>query len=384
MKENFKGKPREVVGSKAFNLEYEKDVREDALHDEIISYLGEYRFELQKFKYTLEFSRGADGKLGLRDDKKKELMRDKTKRAVEERALRGEPTHREEAEDAGVGVLDEEIDKLQDGERARIFWGSPSGPKAQGYGDYGFIFEGDVHKISKDFATVEMTAIRVEEDVKKKQRGEHSNPYKQALSLLAGQPIEGSNPEDLLRNPKMTKNVMNDELVDKIIGSAFAGRLGKGKYDVFQKVIAKMNPMISQLSRYIRFGSKEDRIKAFHALENYALDLKKRYETVDGENIVYLSDHKGFASIKDMMYVYGKQKPPEVAGSCGSNGEVKSNNPFNKFENLKKTLGGKEEMFECPNCKGEFKPPIGDACPKDRGGCGYTKEQHAKKGGPVC
>ncbi len=372
-KENIALKiPKEIVGSQAFNLEYEKTTLDAQLRDEIVSYLGEYRFELQKFNYNLEFSRGADGVLGLRDDRKKELMQEKTSRAIEERKARNLPVHREIAEDLGIKSLDEQIATLNPGEKARIFWGSPPGPKDQGYGDYGFIFSGDVHKTSQDTATVAMTAIRVEQERR------DMAPYNKALSLLSGISVDAYTPEDLLKSPQLTRNTMSNELIDKVIGAAFSGKLGKGKDDVFQKVIQKMDPMIGELTRYIKFGTKDEKIQAFNALENYALDLKKRYEAGEQKGVIYMAD-KRTMSIVQMVDIYGKQKAPEVAGSCGKTGEIKSSNVLHKYADLKKALED-DEGFECPKCHYETKEPVGNQCP----GCRLTKEEFAKQGGAVC
>lgn len=363
-------KPREVVGSKAFNLEYEPQVMEERLRDDIVSYLGEYRFQLQKYNYSLEFSGKTPHEMFLRDAKTGIPMRVTAKRAILERRLRGEPTHREEAEERGIESLDRQLLGAKDGDA--IFWGSPPGPKEQGYGDYGFIFVGKVSKKNNTQATISMTAIRVEHPT--------IEQYNRAMTLLTGTPFEYKIPEQFLKSPKVGKPI-ESAFIDKVIGVCFNQKIQKEKDPVFDFVVDKMKPVIDEFIQFVKFGTREEKITAFHALENYALDLKKKKS--ETEQVVYLSDRKTITDLQGLVALYG-YRPPSVLGSCGATGDIKSSNIFNTFTTLKNALEN-NEWFTCPKCNWQADGPIGNGpC----GGCGLTLSQwmeEAKKSGEkVC
>jgi hypothetical protein len=65
----YQNRPRELVSSNGFSVEYDQKVTNQELYDDIVSYLGEYRFAVQKYDYELEYSNGA-----LRDSRRGESM----------------------------------------------------------------------------------------------------------------------------------------------------------------------------------------------------------------------------------------------------------------------------------------------------------------------
>src|SRR5476651_318271 len=105
---HLKHTDRKVLGSDAFNLEYDSPPTSGELRRDIISYLGEYRLQVKKYPYKLILGKDQEGEgmLMLRDRDRGEPVRYKAKRVLEERRLRKEPIHREEAEDFALKLLE--------------------------------------------------------------------------------------------------------------------------------------------------------------------------------------------------------------------------------------------------------------------------------------
>ncbi len=372
------------TGSRAFDIENERPYSNAEMKKDIVSYLSEYRLRVQKYNYELLFS-FVDGEgYKVRDIHRGEAMSIKAKRTLEERRAKGLSVHREIAEDAGIESLDKQLLYAQEGER--ISWISPPGPKEEGYGDYGFVHEGVVHnEVSEDGLSAKrlsMTAIRVE------------NPTipqcNNALFQLTGENVPYINAEEFLANPRVGRKRAVD--TDAVLQENFSFVVDQKDALINKQVITEMDPMTDECIEVIRFGSREERITAFYALENYALALKKQYankkETHREEHVVYENAHdskyRQYRYLADILSAYGHM-PPIVAGSCGPTGEeTKSNDIFaDNFSNLMKEIFGIDESFNCPNpkCGKKITPPFGDTCPH---GCGLTKANAAEYGIPVC
>jgi hypothetical protein len=137
---------------------------------------------------------------------------------------------------------------------------------------------------------------------------------------------------------------------------------------IFDTAMIRLRPRIDDFINFIRWGTKEEKKRAFHALENYSLQIKKELES--GSVSVFEAE----AKFDQFVSTYGFE-PPKVAGSC----PIKSNNPFAQgFESLNKFL--ESEGFECPKCHQKADGPVGNQCPH----CGITKEQWAKESKEVC
>ncbi len=375
------------TGSRAFNIENERPYSNAEMKKDSVSYLSEYRLRVQMYDYEYQFSFVEGEGYKVRDIHRGEAMSDKAKRTLEERKTRGLPIHRELAELSGLAYLDKQMLSAADGDR--VFWISPPGPKEEGYGDYGFVYEGRVHdEVSEDGLRAKrlfMTAIRIE------------NPTipqcNNVLFQLTGENASYINAEGLLKNPRVVKNSVVD--TDSVLQRNFSFVIDQKEALVNKEVIGEMDPMIDEFVGVVRSGSKEEKITAFHALENYALELKKQYarkkEASREENVVYTPDDHRYRYLVDILSVYG-YKPPVVLGSCGSTGdETRSNDIFaDNFKNLMKAIFGDlfeklgledDEWFVCKSCHYKATGPIGDTCP----GCHITKEEYAKKTGePVC
>lgn len=350
---------KERPGPQAFNVEYEPTVTDLELRDDVVSYLGEYRFALDKFRYHLNFSGDSKATMCLRDARRGEPMRTKILRAIEERKRLRLSTEREEAELSGIESLDDQLRFVQ--EEGTILWASPKGPKEQGHGDYGFLFLGQVRRTQELHADVSMVAIRVENPMLEE--------FNSALSILLERDIVFENTEEFLQSPWILNTKIQESTVDTVLKKVFPFREGKTPEGQFERSIKELEPLIGDFIRLTKHGSKEEKLRAFYTLENYALALKER--SLGSYRQVRL----------DELMPYYSHKPPAVAGSCGSTGETASNNIFNKFSVLRQALFGESEWFKCPDCDYQADGPVGNKCPN----CGLTKEEYAKKSKePLC
>jgi hypothetical protein len=305
-------KSRETVGSDAFNLEYDAPPTRDELRRDIVSYLGEYRLQAQKYSYELTFGRDRDkrGPITLRDQDQGEAMVYKTKRVIEERKRKGEPIHREEAEDKGIALLNEQLRFAKTGDT--VMWASPPGPKEQGYGEYGFIYAGKVTKHTNGQARLAMSAIRIEKPT--------IEQYNLAFTALTGEKMNAKKAEDFLASPKLIKKNIEEREVDSVLQENFNFSPDFKEKVKFLSIIKQMEPLIEDFLEIMEHGSSAEKLKGFYKLENYALKLKKEYEKE--EKIVY----QKIVRLNDLEDKYSK-KPPIAKGSCGKTGEsAKSNN----------------------------------------------------------
>lgn len=308
----------------AFNIEYEGRSTDQALYDDIVSYLGEYRLNVQKYNYRLLF----DG--NLRDVYTGDTLLHTAGKALLEKQNKGLPTHREEAEIEAIGSLDTQLRFVDNG---TIVWVSPPGPKEEGFGDYEFMFIGYKKQYSQD---VEMTAIRIE----------HPNlsQNNNALSEFIGKRVSFSNVDDILRSPVVVYGHIDEENVDAILRRNFSFTQDNSR-DIFDRVIHYLEPSIREFIQHTKDKniSTQQKLQELHALEHYALELKERYKKAGGENISYMSDYRPYIPLDQLARVYKDKELPAVAGSCGASGEIESNNAlaFN-FKNLFKAIFGED------------------------------------------
>lgn len=360
-------KDRETVGSNAFNLEYDAPPTRDELRADVVSYLGEYRLQVQKYDYGLVFGRDKDnrGPISLRDQNRGESMQYKTKRVIEERSLKSEPIHREEAEDRGLALLNERLRFAKTGDT--VLWASPPGPKDQGYGDYGFIYTGKVTKHASGEAHLAMTAIRVEEP--------GIADFNEALTALTGERVEHKEAEEFLATPRVVKKNIGVHEIEGILQSNFDFEADPDDKRRSAEIIEQMNPLIEAFIDVMQDGDKKKKVTAFHALENYALELKQ--ESEKGEVPVY----RRSLDLDDLSDRYGYE-PPFAKGSCGMTGGGRGNGMISAGMGGNMRGGGSKEWFTCPKstCKYKASGPVGNTCP----GCGLTKEAYAKESGVSC
>ena len=350
---------QEKVGSDAFRVEYRRDIPDQVLYDDVVSYLGEYRFRLPKYSYNLKFK---DGK--LRDPNRHDSMEELSQRAIDLKRKEEKSFIREEAELRGFRSLNEQLRLAKIG--STIIWASPPGQKEEGYGNYGFVYFGKVEQDNFEEKNIKMTAMRVE------------NPsigqFNKVIQMFGDEKSDHIAAEEFLANPNVFAEDLNEGYAEAILGRVFNFKSNEKKQEEFNQIIKKMFPLIWDF-----IGSSRS-LRGLYSLENYALELKKDYERSEREGRIEIADFKSAKTIKDIIGDYGRE-PPKVAGSCGStsNNKVKSSNVFNSYSSFNSL--SESEWFTCPKCGYEANGPIGNKCP----GCNLTKEDYAEESGePVC
>ncbi len=356
-----RGLTNQLIEPNAFRIEhYKESVSDQALIDDIVSYLGEYRFSLPKYSYSFIFK---DGK--LIDPLRNKSLIEMSQNAVDLKIKEGKSSIREEAETKAFQKLNRELISAKEGQT--ILWASPAGSKEDGYGDYGFIYFGKV-KEENSVKTIKMTAIRVEDPT--------IEQFNKAISLISFQKTNYKTPEEFLQNPQVLEENISEEYVDSILKMVFSFKLEKEEMKKFEKIIKEMFPLIVDSVKTIKdpWIPKSEKIRVLYTLENYALELQK-------EIIVYEDKFYPATQLKDLVPYYS-YTPPKVAGSCGSTSKnsITSSNVFNKLSSLNSLFSEDEEWFLCPKCNYKADGPIGDTCP----GCGLTKEAYAEETGISC
>lgn len=332
------------LGSDAFNLEYRREFPKQALYEDIVSYIGEYRLRVQKYDYKLDYSSS-----GLSDPNTGESMLQKARATIKDRTQRGLPIHREEAELQALSVLRNVAPFAKSGDT--IFWASPPGPKEEGYGDYGFLFVGRIGQ----GRNVDMTAIHIDNPTLEQ--------YSTAMTILTGVNTDYRNADKFLSDPKVVKESMSPQIVDKVLEYVFPYKVNEDEKKKFGRIIDKLNPVIEDLIDFVKTGTSEEKLKAFYALENYALQLKAEEDR--GEIQIY-SSHMEDSPIRlaDIIHTHGYE-PPKASGSCGSTSS--SNSVFSSpLDKLLKDLGIETESacscpdgnmdnhYHCPGCNKRY------------------------------
>jgi hypothetical protein len=295
-------KPREVVSSGGFDVEYSRSVDQQSLYNDVIAYLGEYRFGLGRYDYPLQFVQDS---LGARiiDPVSGESMRAKTKRAIWDKRINKHSSVREEADDEGMGSLVDSMVTAKEGDS--IWWGSLPGRVEDNFGTYAFIHVGQVIRtiqtregVRKDMA---MSSIRVE------------NPSLEAFSedydKLTGQNLNAATPEDLLRSPVVISGTTRD-LLEKEIRNKFIVNGGEDEKEWFDSAIADLQPAIEDFMYLAKHGTREEKLDAFHTLEKHAAQLQRLRKEGGVSNI-------GFRlRLDELQMVYKDVELENAGGSC--------------------------------------------------------------------
>lgn len=325
-----------IAESCAFRLEYQPQVLDREVREDVISYLWEYRFSGQKYDYSLSFKNGK-----IADVHRGEAMETKAERAIRDRKERGLSTAREEAELTGIKRFEEQLGLVK-GEGA-VVWASPPGSAEDGYGDYGFLYVGKVKPIGFDNKEIAMTAIRVE------------NPtiegFNEVFSDLLESKVEAKNPEDFISSPIVLERQVDTGYIEQILYKVFSYKEKSGEKEMFARILKRLNPLITDFTNFYGQASPEERQKALYALENYALILR-REESVSSyrENIIHLNQRRE-QNLAAIVPILGYE-PPKVFGSCGST-KTESNNLFGPKTLLNSLLEDDNygsRTFKCPRC----------------------------------
>lgn len=292
--------------AQAFKVEFYERGKREQIREDLVSYLGEYRFEVPEFTYEMNLKAGR-----LTDPTTGELMTSKAKKAIEDRRKDGLNISREIAELSGLLSLESQ---LKENSKGTVIWFSPPGEKNEGYGDYGFGYTG---KVEDD--KLKMTAIRLENP--------QITDFNRASLALFNKEFEKA--EDFLSAPVVLD--IEEEIVKDFIRGNFNIRENTG---VFDKSLRSMRNVISDCVDIIQYGSQEQKHMAMHVIENISLEMKALYENgeITLENIDYIPLSLTLA-MKSRKYTV---PPPKVLGSCGATSAPQTNEIF-KSLNYKKT-----------------------------------------------
>jgi hypothetical protein len=314
-----------------FRLEYGKHTPDQAAINDIVSFLGEYYFHIPKYSYELEFSGGE-----IKDPLKEESMLNIAEKAIYEKIVKNSTYSRELAEKHGIQSLNNQLSEAQNGDT--IFWTSPPGPKEEGYGDYGFVFMGNVHQTStgKD---IQMTAIHIDNPTLEQ--------FNQANYLFTGEKIGYETAEEFIANPRVIKEYFDEGYIDALLGKTFSFKSNKEEQEKFNIIMQKMSPLYPEFVQLAKDSHKpkSEKIQALYSIINYALQLKKEYDRpfIGGERTVV--DFKPIPNLAVIAGRYGYE-PPKVAGSCpnsSNDSSLTSSNLLSRNSFINK-LSGEDEM----------------------------------------
>lgn len=334
-----------LTSSNSFRVDHREEITSGEMAKDIETYIYEFRLRAQRKPYDLSLTL-QDGSWRLGDPHRNEPMTTKAHRAVLDRQLRGEPTHREEAEFVGLSYLEEQLGDANIGDS--VIWFSPAGPKEEGYNEaYGFGFKGDVVEEEFGKKTLRMTANRIERaDLEQ---------YKLAFKLITGADFDAKSADDFLRMPIVVKGGLSEDHVDTVFANVFGFIYDETEAlridDIYKTRIEHL--ALEYSLRYPTMTPAE-RVKAIHLMENIATEAKKHS---DVGVTIFSNDAPRNLNEARRSYDY---EPEKVAGSCPV---TKSNNPLeagglsNGLFKLPEDKYGSREV-ECPNCGAENIRPV--------------------------
>lgn len=348
-----------LTSSNSFRVDHREEVTTPEMAKDIETYIYEFRLKAQRKPYDLSLTL-QDGAWRLGDPIRHEPMTTKAHRAVLDRRLRGEPTHREEAEFAGLTSLESQLSEANIGDS--VIWFSPAGPKEEGYNEaYGFGFKGDVIGDGLGKKTLRMVANRIEKaDLEK---------YKLAFKLITGADFDAKSADDFLRMPVVVKGGLSEDHVDNVFANVFGFSYDENEARRNDEIYkTRLEHLAIEYSIRYPTMTPAQRVAAIHMMENIATEAK-RYGT-DGTTI-FISDAPRNLTEAGKSYNY---EPEKVSGSCPV---AKSNNPLEAGNGVAGIFRLPEDKYgsrevECPNCGAENVRPK-DTLIKTCGACGSSK-----------
>lgn len=325
---------RRIIGSEAFDLEYRPEINRQSIKDDLKSYLGEYRFQLPRYSYNLSILNNE-----LCNPETSESMADASLRSIDKKRFQGQSVTREKAEYEGFKKISEQLMTANTGDV--IIWASPPGPKEEGYGDYGFLFIGEIDKTQE---RVSMEALRLESPT--------IDQYVKAVSEITGEGVGYKVPEEFLKNPRIVSSP-DFSKIETLVRNNFHFIEDKEKKVEFENIMNKADHLVEQVIDVIQNGTEEEKIKALFTFENYVIELKKREKQ---GNVIYSDERRDLESLSR----YYSHTPPPVKGSCGST-ETKSANIIGT--NISSFLEDDKygsRTFNCPKCGAVNIRPFGE------------------------
>lgn len=370
-----------IKGSESFRLEYDPATPDKALWNDIVSYLGEYRFQVQKYNYKLFYSHAEDG-LHIRGEEKGKSLLEIGRKGIEDRQRRGEVTKKVVADYLGMQKMEALVANAKDGDT--IMYASPADPE-EGY-TYGFFYIGHVVQGPNQDKHLDMTAIRLD-------KYQDLDRYNTAIKLLTGKNPNATTVNQFIAEPQIVDRMVSSVEIDFVMKGVFDFATDKHKQGQFASIIQAMTPYIQEFITMIKSGTSSAVLEtAFYALENYALALQQAPQQDSQITTRRTSDRVAYqtppSSLAMLAQTHGYE-PPKVRGTCGSSSKKdkfgRSADVFgagslfgtgitkNYVEELLETDDEEKEGFLCPNCNiGWVK---GNQCPH----CKITAEEWAEK-----
>lgn len=352
---------RAAVSSESFRLDYDPSVSRHALYEDIVSYLGEYRFEVPEYKYKQRFTRTeSDCNLRLRGEKDDTPMLVFGENAVKNKIENGENVGKVQADLKGMQRVESLLKDARNGDR--IVYASPP-DKEYGY-DYGFFYDGKVEELADGEKILHLRALRID-------KASDIEAFNKALTKMTGTPSMHTTPNAFIENPVHITESISDADINKILHNVFEFEFNADTLVKFNSQIEQMKPYIDGFIELIKNDAPlAQRQQALHALENLALKLKKE----SSEGTVLYKEENHSQDFNDFVDTFGF-KPPDVQGTCGSSGGRNSNNIFGSGSIFSAARGGSLDSdehggltFECPHCHKTIKRSPGqlyEYCPYD-------------------
>ena len=375
--EQFSPHSSSIEGSDAFRLEQAHTLDNQSLLNNIVSYLGEYRFQVQEYTIEQTYYKDSDG-VGRLHDIKGDAMFEIGRRAIEEKIMQGDATYKESADLLGMQQLDVLMASTKDGDT--LLYASPVDPKA-GF-PYGFLYVGHVSSTSDEQKKLSLSSIRIDQA---------SLPeYAQALSQISGQEVQYTTPNEFIVNPILVPHTIPTIDIYSVLKNVCHVEYKPQEAEEFQQLIVMLLPAINGFIQLVQTEVSADvKEKGLHTLENYALKTREEFTRVKNkkeitvfsrEAHIYVDENIHFAQLMQRF----SYEPPAVSGSCGSSSTKKSANMFgfgsifagadfgfdSLLENALATegdylndpelcrCGGREAHFHCPGKNETCNKPI--------------------------
>jgi hypothetical protein len=345
---------RTFAGSEAFRLDYDPSISREALYEDIVSYLGEYRFEVPEYKYKQRFSRSTDdGSLRLYGEKDNTPMLVMGEKAIADKLQNGETIEKVRADFLGMQRVEKLLSEAKTGDR--ILYASPPDPE-YGY-TYGFFYDGKVEELQDGEKILHLRALRIDE-------ASDLDAFNTALSAITGRQANHATPNQFIENPEHITQAISDKEINKILRSVFQFDTDARHERRFKSNIEQMQPYIAGVIDLIKNGAPLAQLQqSFHALENLAIKLK---ESSSEETVVFTGTSASKADFDNFVDKFGYQ-PPKVAGSCGSSGGRSSNNVFGTGSIFSGATKGAASSGEDEYGSLEFKCPFEHLNTRPRG-----------------
>ena len=305
-------KRERLYGIADFRLRYGPETaRQDILND-ITSYLGEYRLQVQKYDFDQYYTHGQDGELKLRAKPSDISMTEIGEHAIKDRNARRLSTYKESADLMGIKKIESLVALAKQGDT--ILYASPPDPKV-GFG-YGFVYIGDVEVTNTQEKVLHMTAIRIDNKPTLDQ-------FNSAFSMLTQQEVKHKEPNDFIRGIHLLKRTVHPSEVDFVLQGNFDFTPDANAQLRMQTVMRRLKPYKTHFTDSVLSGvSGEEQEEEFFNLENLTIQFAKEYDAdiKNGKVGVFRGESKVSRQEYHRSVRENSHRPPPVSGgSCPEN-----------------------------------------------------------------